>query len=156
MFALNRRLAAITAGCATALLLLPAAGASARCPPGDPFECNEPTRAPDGGITVTHAGTSRSDSAGRRNALRAAQSYLQTSAFSKSGLEQQLEYDQFSRSDARWAVNHVRVSWYAEAVKAAKSYLQTSAFSRQDLIDQLEYDGFTAAQAAYGVRKAYH
>ena len=92
---------------------------------------------------------------GQRNALRSAQSYLQTSAFSKSGLEQQLEFDHFSRSNARWAVDHVRVSWFAEAVKAAKSYLQTSSFSRQDLIDQLEFDGFTPSQAAYGVRKAY-
>jgi hypothetical protein len=92
---------------------------------------------------------------GQRNALRSAQSYLQTAAFSKSGLVEQLEYEHYSRSNARWAVAHVRVSWFAQAVKAAKSYLQTSAFSRQDLIEQLEYEGYTYSQAAYGVRKAY-
>jgi Host cell surface-exposed lipoprotein len=92
---------------------------------------------------------------GQRNAQSSAKSYLQVSAFSKSGLIEQLEYDHFSRSDARWGVNHIRVSWYAQAVRSAKSYLQISSFSRQSLIDQLEYDGFTTPQAEYGVRHAY-
>jgi hypothetical protein len=92
---------------------------------------------------------------GQRNALSTAQSYLRMSGFSKSGLIDQLEYEHFSRSEARWAVAHVRVSWNAEAVQAAKSYLRTTSFSRQSLIEQLEYDGFTPSQAAYGVRKAY-
>jgi hypothetical protein len=89
---------------------------------------------------------------GQRNALASAESYLRSSAFSKSGLREQLEYEDYSRSDARWAVNHVRVSWNAQAVK---SYLEFSSFSRQGLIEQLEYEGFTRSQAAYGARKAY-
>jgi Host cell surface-exposed lipoprotein len=92
---------------------------------------------------------------GQRNALSSAESYLRYSAFSKSGLIEQLEYEDFSRSDARWAANHVRVSWNAQAVKSAKSYLRYSSFSRQGLIEQLEYEGFTRSQARYGVRKAY-
>jgi hypothetical protein len=94
--------------------------------------------------------------AGQRNALSKAKSYLSFTAFSKSGLREQLEYDKFSRSDARWAVNHVHVSWNAQAVKKAKSYLSFTAFSKSGLIEQLEYDGFTPSQARYGVRKAYH
>jgi hypothetical protein len=97
----------------------------------------------------------QASTAGQRNALASAESYLRSSAFSKSGLREQLEYEDYSRSDARWAVNHVRVSWNAQAVKSAKSYLEFSSFSRQGLIEQLEYEGFTRSQAVYGVRKAY-
>ena len=101
------------------------------------------------------ASSAQASTAGQRNALSSAQSYLQFSSFSKSGLVEQLEYEDFTRSEARWAVAHVRVSWNAQAVKSAKSYLQSSSFSRQGLIEQLEYEGFTPSQAAYGVRKAY-
>ena len=92
---------------------------------------------------------------GQRNALAMAKSYLSHTAFSKSGLTQQLEYEDFSRSEARWAVAHVRVSWRAQAVKMAKSYLSHTAFSRQGLIEQLEYEGFSHSLAVYGVKKAY-
>ena len=92
---------------------------------------------------------------GQRNALESAKSYLSSGAFSKSGLVKQLKYEKFSTSDARWAVNHVRVSWNAEAVESAESYLDSGSFSCQALIDQLEYEGFTHAQAKYGVKKAY-
>ena len=101
------------------------------------------------------AGTASASTAGQRNAVSSAQSYLQSSAFSKSGLIGQLKFEHFSGSEARWAVAHVRVNWYRQAVKSAKSYLRSSSFSRQGLIEQLEYEGFTHSQAAYGVKKAY-
>lgn len=93
--------------------------------------------------------------AGQRNALSKARSYLQISAFSKKGLAEQLKFDGFSRSDARWAVNRVGVSWNRQAVKKARSYLEISSFSRSGLIDQLKFDGFTHSQAVYGVNRAY-
>ena len=99
--------------------------------------------------------SAQASTAGQRNALSSAESYLRSQAFSKSGLIEQLEFEDFSSSEARWAVAHVRVSWKAQAVKKAKSYLSYSSFSRQGLIEQLEFEGFTPSQAAYGVRKAY-
>ena len=99
--------------------------------------------------------SAQASTAGQRNALSSAESYLSHMAFSKSGLVEQLRYEDYSSSNARWAVNHVRVSWRAQAVKSAKSYLSHSSFSRQGLVEQLEYEGFTPSQAAYGVRKAY-
>jgi hypothetical protein len=99
--------------------------------------------------------SAQASTAGQRNALSSAQSYLRSSAFSKSGLVEQLKYEHYSSSQAHWAVAHVRVSWKAQAVKSAKSYLRSSSFSRQGLIEQLEYEGFTPSQARYGVRKAY-
>ena len=101
------------------------------------------------------ASSAQASTAGQRNALGSAESYLQYSAFSKSGLIKQLKFEDFSGSEARWAVAHVRVSWNAQAVKSAKPYLRVSSFSRQGLIEQLEYEGFTHSQATYGVRKAY-
>jgi hypothetical protein len=92
---------------------------------------------------------------GQRNALKSAKSYLRSGSFSKSGLVEQLEYEDYSSADARWAVARAGANWNAEAVESAKSYLRSGSFSRQDLIEQLEYEGFTSAQAKYGVKKAY-
>lgn len=100
-------------------------------------------------------GVAQAATPGQRNALSSAKSYLDYTGFSKSGLADQLKFEGYSRSEARWAVNHVRVSWRAQAVRVAKSYLSYTSFSRQGLIDQLEYDGFTHGQARYGVKKAY-
>ncbi|PXA63929.1 hypothetical protein CVS29_17875 [Arthrobacter psychrochitiniphilus] len=87
----------------------------------------------------------------QQNALRAAHSYLDYSAFSRTSLISQLEYEKYSAEDATWAVDRVTVDWNKQAAKAAKSYLEYSSFSRAGLIDQLAYEGFTSEQAEYGV-----
>ena len=89
--------------------------------------------------------------AGQENAIGAAESYLDTMAFSESGLIDQLEFEKYSAADARFAVNHIKVDWNEQAAKSAQDYLDSMSFSRQGLIDQLEYEGFTAHQAIYGV-----
>jgi hypothetical protein len=91
------------------------------------------------------------------NARRSAEGYLETSAFSRNGLIQQLSSaygEGFSKADAIYAVDHITVDWNEQAAKAAEGYLETSTFSRQGLIEQLSSsygDGFTYAQAVYGV-----
>lgn len=92
--------------------------------------------------------------AGQRNAVRTAKSYLDYTAFSRKGLIQQLEYEGFSTAEATFAVDSIAVDWNAQAAKAAKSYLDYSGFSRGGLIGQLEYEGYTPAQAAYGATAA--
>jgi hypothetical protein len=101
------------------------------------------------------ASPAMASTAGQRNALESAKSYLSSGDFSRKGLIEQLEFEDYSRSEARWAVAHVHANWYAEAVQSAKSYLRSSSFSRSGLIEQLEYEGFTHSQAVYGVSKAY-
>ncbi|MCV7115513.1 Ltp family lipoprotein [Mycolicibacterium setense] len=90
----------------------------------------------------------------QRNAVRAAKDYLDYSAFSRQGLIEQLEYEDFSTTDATFAVDSITVDWNEQAAKAAKAYLDYSAFSRGGLIEQLEYEGFTPAQAVYGATAA--
>jgi hypothetical protein len=84
------------------------------------------------------------------NAVRSAQSYLEYTAFSKSGLVDQLEFEGYSNADAGFAVNHIEVDWMEQAAKSAESYLEYTAFSRQGLIDQLVFEGFTQEQATHG------
>jgi type IV secretory pathway VirB10-like protein len=84
------------------------------------------------------------------NAVESAQGYLDYSAFSRTGLIKQLQYEKFSTADATYAVDHVTVDWTEQADKSAKSYLDYSAFSRAGLIHQLQYEGFTPAQAKHG------
>lgn len=94
-------------------------------------------------------------SAGCLNALDAAESYLDYDAFSKKGLIKQLKFEGYSSKEAKYAVNHVDVSWKEQAVKMAESYMDYSSFSKSGLIKQLRYEGFTKKQAEYGVKKAY-
>jgi len=86
----------------------------------------------------------------QQNALKKAGSYLSLTAFSRSGLIKQLEFDKFSADDATWAVDHATVDWNQQAVKKGKSYLAMTSFSHDGLVHQLTFDGFTAEQAEYG------
>lgn len=92
--------------------------------------------------------------AGQKNALKKAESYLSFTAFSASGLAEQLEYNKFTPEDAAWAVAHVKADWNEQAVKKAKSYLEFTAFSHAGLVDQLVYNGFTPEQAEHGATGA--
>jgi hypothetical protein len=100
------------------------------------------------------------ETAGQDNARRSAESYLETSSFSRQGLIEQLSSsagEGFAKADAIYAVDHINVDWNEQAAKSAKEYLDTSAFSRQGLIEQLSSpagEGFTPAQAVYGVNAA--
>ncbi|OEH53505.1 MULTISPECIES: Ltp family lipoprotein [Oceanobacillus] len=92
-------------------------------------------------------------SVSQENAIRQAESYLDFSAFSKSGLIEQLEYEGFSKEDATFAVENIEVDWRAQAVLHAESYLDFSGFSRSGLIDQLLYEGHSEADANYAAEQ---
>jgi hypothetical protein len=105
--------------------------------------------------SILGAGTANAETTGQENAIESAESYLEYSGFSRQGLIEQLEYEEFSTVDATFAVDHVTVDWNKEAVESAESYLEYSSFSKSGLIEQLEYEGFTPAQAQYGADTAY-
>lgn len=96
----------------------------------------------------------------QKNALRAAKSYLNVSAFSRDGLIEQLSSPAgsgFNRSDATIAVDSMNVDWNQEAVKSAKQYLQLMGFSCKGLIQQLSSPAggkFTEKQATFGAQRA--
>ncbi len=90
-------------------------------------------------------------SVSQQNAREKAADYLELSAFSRSGLIGQLEYEGFSNADATWAVDQIGADWNEQAAKKARDYLEFSSFSRSGLLQQLQYEGFTAAEAEYGV-----
>jgi hypothetical protein len=95
----------------------------------------------------------------QQNAIKAAKDYLNTAAFSKEGLIQQLASsagDGYPHKDAVFAVNHLHVNWNQEAVQAAKDYLNESSFSCEGLTEQLSSsagDQYTEAQAQYAAKK---
>ncbi len=91
---------------------------------------------------------------GQKNALGSAESYLSFTAFSRSGLISQLEYEGYSTEDATFAADNCGADWNEQAAKSAQSYLDMMSFSRQGLIDQLVFEGFTQEQAEYGVTAA--
>ena len=92
-----------------------------------------------------------SSSSGDSKAVAKAKAYLSSSAFSKTELIDQLEFEGFSSEQATQAVNSINVDWNEQAVLKAKSYLKSMAFSYDGLVDQLKFEGFTSIQAKYGV-----
>jgi Host cell surface-exposed lipoprotein len=91
------------------------------------------------------------------SAVQSAEKYLAMSAFSRSGLIQQLssKYGEgYARADALYAVDHVSVDWNEQAVRAAKNHLSERSFSREGLIHHLTAgygDGFTHTEATYAL-----
>lgn len=110
-----------------------------------------PTAAPPQPTVTPTESTTRAQA----NAIKAAQGYLDYSAFSRSGLIGQLEFEGYSTADATFAANSLDVDWNEQAYLSAKSYLDYSAFSLSGLIDQLVFEGFGRAEATYGASKAY-
>jgi len=94
---------------------------------------------------------SANETTGQINARKSAKNYLDYTAFSRSGLINQLEYEGFTTEEATYGVDSLNTDWNEQAVKAAKNYLDYTAFSRSGLINQLEYEGFSTEEATYGV-----
>lgn len=88
----------------------------------------------------------------QEQAVAQAESYLEFTAFSRKGLIKQLEFEEFSKADATYAVDHITVNWNEQAAKQARSYLDMTAFSHGSLLRQLKFEGFTSSQAAFGVK----
>lgn len=91
-----------------------------------------------------------SETVSQKNAIKKAKSYLDYSGFSRDGLVDQLEYEQFSHEDAVYGADNAGGNWMEEAAQKAQSYMEYSAFSRGSLIEQLKYEKFTQEQAEYG------
>lgn len=96
----------------------------------------------------------------RQNAIDSAKSYLDMGGgFSRLGLIEQLSSgagEGFTKADAEFAVDHIKVNWNKQAVLSAKSYLQMGGMSRTELIDQLSSQAgeqFTLAQAEYAANQ---
>lgn len=86
----------------------------------------------------------------QQNAIKKAKSYLDFAGFSRDGLVEQLEFEQFTNADAVYGADNAGADWYVEVEQKASTYIEFSSFSRQGLIDQLIFDKFTQAQAAHG------
>ncbi len=89
---------------------------------------------------------------GEKNALRKATDYLNYTAFSYSGLIDQLEHEGFTHSEAVYGADNSGADWNEQAVLKAQQYMDYTSFSRDGLIAQLEHEGFTRQQAEYGAR----
>ena len=81
--------------------------------------------------------------------------YLDYTAFSPSGLIEQLEFEGYPPSVAEQAVSSLSVDWDAQARQMARDYLDYSSFSRQGLIDQLVSEGFSRSTAQRAVSEVY-
>lgn len=97
----------------------------------------------------------------QQNAVKTAESYLKSMAFSRNGLFQQLTSpygSQFSEDDGWFAINYLEehglVNWNEEAQEEARSYVRSMPFSRNELFQQMtsEYGaGFTPEEAEQAI-----
>ena len=99
----------------------------------------------------TYSNYSYTPKTGNAGAVEQAKSYLRSSAFSYLGLIDQLEFEGFSESEAKYGADNCGANWKEQALKSAKSYLKSSAFSYSGLLDQLLFEEFTESEAKYGV-----
>lgn len=126
-------------------------GTDTGTPTADSGDTNsDPAVTPDETVTADPVVETPSATMGEKNALNKAGTYLDTMAFSYTGLIAQLEYEGFTTAEATYGVDNCGADWNEQAALKAQQYLDTMSFSRQGLIDQLVYEGFTASQAAYG------
>ncbi|RFA23672.1 Ltp family lipoprotein [Subtercola boreus] len=86
-------------------------------------------------------------SPGQRNALAKAREYLRYTAFSRSGLLNQLASEGFSMDDAEFAVASAGAAWDEQAAKKAGQYLAHIALSREGLLNQLVSEGFSESES---------
>ena len=89
------------------------------------------------------------------NALETAQSYVNHSHFSETGLRDQMVYEKFTDVEIDYAMNNVQVDYMQEAKESAESYNKTCHMSHDELYNQLIYEEFTPEQATYGVQCVY-
>ena len=89
----------------------------------------------------------------QQQAVKMAQNYIAYTAFSKSGLVEQLKFEGFVNEDATYAVENIDVDWKEQAVKMAENYLDYSAFSKSGLIEQLIFEGFSEEFATYAANE---
>lgn len=87
----------------------------------------------------------------QQNAIRSAQSYLDYTGFSRTGLIGQLEYEGFSTEEATFGADNAGADWNAEAAEKAQQYLDYSSFSRDGLYDQMAYEGFLPVEIEFGL-----
>ena len=104
-------------------------------------------------IAKERAEKKANESLAQSNAVKAAENYLSFTAFSKSGLIKQLEFEGYSNADASYAVGQISVDWNEQAFKSGENYLSFTSFSRSGLIDQLKFEGYSNEQATYAVDK---
>ena len=90
---------------------------------------------------------------GEINALATAKLHLNTMAFSKKSLKDQLVFEGFSKKEANYAVKKCGANWKKQAAKKAQDYIDMMPLSKQQLVDQLKFEGFTDKQIKYGVKQ---
>nr|WP_233505339.1 Ltp family lipoprotein [Sporosarcina sp. BI001-red] len=89
----------------------------------------------------------------QQQAVKMALNYIDYTAFSPSGLIDQLVFEGFEQADATYAVKVIRIDWQEQAVLMAQNYLDYTAFSRSGLIEQLVFEGFSNDVATYVVNQ---
>lgn len=121
----------------------------------DPSELPEPGSAASISADAQTQDADPNLSGAQEQAVRKAKQYLDTSAFSQSGLVKQLEFEGFSTADATFAVDYLQPNWVEQAKKKAGEYMSTGSFSQDGLQQQLEFEGFTPEQAQAGAASQF-
>ena len=124
---------------------LPSLPAPDPAPVPEPAPVAEPTPEP-----VPEPAPAPAMTVSQQNAIRSAETFINTMPFSRTSLIGQLEFGGFTNEEATIAVDSITVDWYAQAVLSAESFVALMPFSRSALIDQLLFGGFTQSQAAHG------
>lgn len=80
-------------------------------------------------------------------AVRMAERYATSGAYSRKGLEKQLDFEGFSKKEAAYGVENAKVDWLAEADEvAAQQKGYNPAITKEALAKYMTDEGFTMAE----------
>jgi hypothetical protein len=100
--------------------------------------------------TQTNSPDNSDETVSQANASRSAETYLNLTGFSRSGLIKQLMFEGYSDSDASYGADAQNANWNEQAARSAKTYLDLTGFSRSGLIKQLMFEGYSKQEAEFG------
>lgn len=87
------------------------------------------------------------------SATDSAQTYVDTSSFSYSGLKNQLKFEGYPKDAIKYAMKHVDVDYKEEAIEAINDYKDSGMpFSKKEMRSQLKFEGFKKDTIDYAMK----
>ena len=88
-----------------------------------------------------------------QDALDHALELLETIAYSRNGLINQMVYEGYDEAASAAAADHTGLDWKEQALKSAREYLHYLPMSLTGVAQMLEYDLFTPEEASYALEQ---
>lgn len=91
----------------------------------------------------------------KEQALKKAESYVQTAFMAKKGLRTQLDHEGYSKAEIDYALDNIEADWKEIALKSGENYMEFNKFTKSELKKQLKFEGFSKEEIDYALSKIF-